>query len=261
MNDSELNKKIYEILKTVLTKEISRHEGIDKLISEGGMSEGYAEILIGIFHKLYKGEEFKRTLGAQLLDDLLNNILNDYKIERLKIALLGLRKHLDYRKLKDESKLNVIYDKYFHIVETGNISDGFHEYINEAKDDELNKIQVWINQRKNQSKFKMNLLKKYNSQCLISKIKIPELIEAAHIYPHSKTGQNNIMNGVLLRSDLHILFDCGLLFINPENFKVIIDKSLEKTEYQKFHDLKVDLCEESKEFLLLKYFHLDNERK
>ncbi len=45
------------------------------------------------------------------------------------------------------------------------------------------------------------------------------------------------MNGVLLRSDLHILFDCGLLFINPENFKVIIDKSLEKTEYQKFHEL------------------------
>ena len=255
MKESELNKKIYEILKIVLTKEISRREGIDKLISEGRMSEGYAEILIGIFHKLYKGEEFKRTLGAQLLDDLLNNILNDYKIERLKIALLGLRKHLDYRKLKNGSKLNVIYNKYFHIVETENITDGFHEYIKEAKDDELNKIQVWINQRKNQSKFKLNLLKKYNSQCLISKIKIPELIEAAHIYPHSRSGQNNVANGILLRSDLHILFDCGLLSINPENFNVIIDKSLAKTEYQKFHNLKVDLTEESKEYLCLKQSH------
>ena len=88
--------------------------------------------------------------------------------------------------------------------------------------DELQKIQVWINERKNQNKFKLSLLKKYNSQCLISKIKIPELIEAAHIFPHSKSGKNNIANGVLLRSDLHILFDCGLLSINPENFKVII---------------------------------------
>ncbi|WLD23470.1 HNH endonuclease signature motif containing protein [Flavobacterium dauae] len=261
MNDLELSKKIYEILKTVLTKEISRREGIDKLISEGGMSKGYAEILIGIFHKLYKGEEFKRTLGAQLLDDLLNNLLNDYKIERLKIALLGLRKHLDYRKLKDGSKLNVIYDKYFHIVETGNITDGFHEYMKEANDDELQKIQVWINQRKNQSKFKLNLLKKYNSQCLISKIKVPELIEAAHIFPHSKSGQNNIANGILLRTDLHILFDRGLLCIDPENFNVIIDKSLEKTEYQKFHDLKVDLIEESKEFLLLKNSYYSNGKK
>jgi len=110
------------------------------LISEGGMSEGYAEILIGIFNKLYKGEEFKRTLGAPLLDDLLNNILNDYKVERLKIALLGLRKHLDYRKLKNESKLNVVYDKYFHIVETNNISDGFQEYINETHSALLNEI-------------------------------------------------------------------------------------------------------------------------
>lgn len=261
MSDSEMNKKIYEVLKTVLTKQISRHEGIDKLISEGGLSEGYAEILIGIFHKLYNGEEFKRTLGAQLLDDLLNNLLNDHGKERLKIALFGLRKHLDYRQLKKESKLSRIYQEYLYIVEENNMIDDFQKFIKEAKDDELNKIQVWINQRKNQSKFKLNLLKKYNSQCLISKIKIPELIEAAHIYPHSKSGQNNIANGILLRSDLHILFDYGFLSINLENFKVIIDKSLEKTEYQKFHDLKVDLCEESKEFLLLKYFHLDNERK
>ena len=68
------------------------------------------------------------------------NILNDYKVERLKIALLGLRKHLDYRKLKNESKLNVVYDKYFHIVETNNISDGFQEYINETHSALLNEI-------------------------------------------------------------------------------------------------------------------------
>lgn len=261
MNDSEKNKKVYEILKTVLIKQISRREGIDKLISEGGLSEGYAEILIGIFHKLYNGEEFKRTLGAQLLDDLLNNLLNDQGKERLEIALFGLRKHLDYRRLKKESKLSRIYQDYLYIVEENAMIDDFQKFINEAKDDELQKIQVWINQRKNQNKFKLSLLKKYNSQCLISKIKIPELIEAAHIFPHSKSGQNNIANGILLRSDLHTLFDCGLLSINPENFKVIIDKSLQKTEYQKFHDLKVDLCEESKEFLLLKYSHCPNDRK
>lgn len=151
---------------------------------------------------------------------------------------------------------NIVYDKdskTINWIEKSSMIDNFQNYIEEAKDDELQKIQVWINQRKNQSKFKLNLLKKYNSQCLISKIKIPELIEAAHIFPHSKSGQNNVANGILLRSDLHILFDCGLLSINPENFKVVISTSLMETEYKIFHDLKVDLCDASKEFLLLKY--------
>lgn len=159
---------------------------------------------------------------------------------------------------------NVVYDKDSKTInwtEKSDMIDNFKKFVEEAKDDELQKIQVWVNQRKNQSKFKLNLLKKYNSQCLISKIKIPELIEAAHIYPHSKSGQNNVANGILLRSDLHILFDYGLLSINPENFNVIIDKFLEKTEYQKFHDLKVDLPEESKEFLRLKQSHFQNENK
>jgi putative restriction endonuclease len=156
-----------------------------------------------------------------------------------------------------------LFDSQYNILIFNLLSNFFYNAlrVNEAKDDELNKIQVWINQRKNQSKFKLNLLKKYNSQCLISKIKIPELIEAGHIFPYSESGQNNTANGILLRSDLHILFDRGLVCIDPENFNVLIDKSLEKTEYQKFHDLKVDLSEESKEFLLLKNSHYSNKNK
>lgn len=261
MNESEKNKIIYEILDNNLNDKISKKDAVDSLKNEFDMNEGSAKILTDIFPQLFKGEEFKRALKFQLFDDLLSNLLNDYGKERLKIALSGLEKHMIYNKYTKDSKLRRIYQKYLALAEVDDVLEEFQEYISEAKDDELNKIQVWINQRKNQSKFKLSLLKKYNSQCLISKIKVPELIEAAHIYPHSESGQNNIANGILLRSDLHILFDCGLLCIDPENFNVIIDKSLEKTEYQKFHDLKVDLIEESKEFLLLKNSYYSNGKK
>lgn len=261
MNESEKNKIIYEILDNNLNDKISKKDAVDSLKNEFDMNEGSVKILTDIFPQLFKGEEFKRALKFQLFDDLLSNLLNDYGKERLKIALSGLEKHMIYNKYTKDSKLRRIYQKYLALAEVDDVLEEFQEYISEAKDDELNKIQVWINQRKNQSKFKLSLLKKYNSQCLISKIKVPELIEAAHIYPHSESGQNNIANGILLRSDLHILFDCGLLCIDPENFNVIIDKSLEKTEYQKFHDLKVDLIEESKEFLLLKNSYYSNGKK
>lgn len=261
MNESEKNKIIYEILDNNLNDKISKKDAVDSLKNEFDMNEGSAKILTDIFPQLFKGEEFKRALKFQLFDDLLSNLLNDYGKERLKIALSGLEKHMIYNKYTKDSKLRRIYQKYLALAEVDDVLEEFQEYISEAKDDELNKIQVWVNQRKNQSKFKLSLLKKYNSQCLISKIKIPELIEAAHIYPHSESGQNNIANGILLRTDLHILFDRGLLYIDPENFNVIIDKSLEKTEYQKFHDLKVDLIEESKEFLLLKNSYYSNEKK
>lgn len=153
-----------------------KKEAIDRLEYDFNMNKSSAKILTEIFSKLFKGEEFKRTLGAQLLDDLLDSLLNDYGKERLKIALFGLRKHLDYRQLNERSKLSVIYQKYVDVLDDNDIIDGFQKYIKEAENDDLQKIQIWINQRKNQTTFKTSLLKKYNSQCLISQTQIPELI-------------------------------------------------------------------------------------
>jgi 5-methylcytosine-specific restriction protein A len=47
---------------------------------------------------------------------------------------------------------------------------------------------------------------------------------------------NNITNGILLRSDFHILFDLGLIGIN-KSYKVIVSSSLSDTEYEKYHEL------------------------
>jgi 5-methylcytosine-specific restriction protein A len=40
-----------------------------------------------------------------------------------------------------------------------------------------------------------------------------EGVEAAHIVPFQGVKTNNITNGILLRSDFHILFDLGLIGI------------------------------------------------
>ena len=48
------------------------------------------------------------------------------------------------------------------------------------------------------------------------------VLEAAHIQGHAETGDNDIGNGILLRSDLHALFDDHLLRIHPQTMTVVM---------------------------------------
>ncbi len=97
-----------------------------------------------------------------------------------------------------------------------------------------------IASRRGQFQFRKKLLKIYNERCAISKTNLPSVLEAAHIVPFQGVKTNNITNGILLRSDFHILFDLGLIGIN-KSYKVIVSSSLSDTEYEKYHELDIFL--------------------
>jgi len=42
------------------------------------------------------------------------------------------------------------------------------------------------------------------------------VLEAAHIVPYAQGGLHEVTNGLLLRSDLHRLFDLGYVTVTPE---------------------------------------------
>ena len=48
-------------------------------------------------------------------------------------------------------------------------------------------------------------------------------------------------NGILLRADLHTLFDCGLIAINGERMTVRISPHLSESEYWCFQDQRLNL--------------------
>ena len=50
---------------------------------------------------------------------------------------------------------------------------------------------------------------------------------------------NDVTNGLLLRADIHTLFDRHLISIDPATRKVKISTLLRKTEYGSLHDTKV----------------------
>jgi putative restriction endonuclease len=51
------------------------------------------------------------------------------------------------------------------------------------------------------------------------------VLEAAHIKPYSLEGPHRIQNGLLMRSDLHKLFDLGYITVTPE-LKVEVSRRL-----------------------------------
>ena len=52
--------------------------------------------------------------------------------------------------------------------------------------------------------------------CAATGEKTLPVLQAAHIKPYSYGGEHAITNGLLLRADLHILFDRGYLTITPD---------------------------------------------
>lgn len=71
--------------------------------------------------------------------------------------------------------------------------------------------------RVGQRAFKLLLLDAYQRRCGITGARITPTLDAAHIRPvgGSEGGQNTLSNGLLLRSDVHRMFDRGYLGLDP----------------------------------------------
>lgn len=67
-----------------------------------------------------------------------------------------------------------------------------------------------------QGAFRVLVTDAYHRRCAITGERTLPVLEACHIKPYSENGPNTINNGLLLRSDLHILFDQGYLTVTPD---------------------------------------------
>lgn len=70
--------------------------------------------------------------------------------------------------------------------------------------------------RRGRAQFRHNLDVAYGARCCVSGCGVPWAIDAAHIQPYKDRQSNNVTNGLLLRSDLHALFDAGRMAIHPK---------------------------------------------
>lgn len=88
-----------------------------------------------------------------------------------------------------------------------------------------------IRERRGQRQFRKDLRQRYGTRCLVTGCAVLAVLEAAHIVPHRGENDNHAENGLLLRADIHTLFDLDLLGIQPEQLRVELHPDITK-EYR-----------------------------
>jgi hypothetical protein len=103
------------------------------------------------------------------------------------------------------------------------------------------KVLRQITMRRGQPAFRNKLVAAYGGRCAVTDCDSSYALEAAHIRPYGGEGSNHVQNGLLLRSDIHTLFDLGNIGIDPKTFKIIVAAALKCSVYERLSGKDLNL--------------------
>jgi HNH endonuclease len=109
-----------------------------------------------------------------------------------------------------------------------------------------NREKAWraIKLRRGREHFRNALFDRYGRRCLVTGCEVVEVLEAAHIDPYRDDHHNHPGNGLVLRADIHTLFDLDLLGVEPETLEVELHPII-ASEYKSVSTKKLG-CEDSR---------------
>ncbi len=93
--------------------------------------------------------------------------------------------------------------------------------------------------RLGQGTFRVLVTEAYARRCAITGERTLPVLDAAHIKPYSEEGRHEVSNGLLLRKDLHRLFDDGYITVTPD-YRVEVSRRIREEfengkEYYRHH--------------------------
>jgi len=104
--------------------------------------------------------------------------------------------------------------------------------------------------RLGQGTFRILVTDAYHRRCAVTGERTLPALEAAHIKAHSESGPNRTNNGLLLRADLHRLFDDGYVTLD-DDFRFVVSQRVREEfqngrEYYRFNGQALKNLPESK---------------
>lgn len=97
--------------------------------------------------------------------------------------------------------------------------------------DARERIIASIVRRRGQSEFRRTLLRAYQARCAVTGCDAEEVLEACHVIPYRGPATDHPSNGLLLRADIHTLFDLGLLAVDTAAMTILVAEPLWQTAY------------------------------
>jgi putative restriction endonuclease len=89
---------------------------------------------------------------------------------------------------------------------------------------------ILVKPRLGQGAFRVLVTDNYRRRCAISGERTLPALDAAHIKPFADGGEHDVSNGILMRRDIHSLFDLGYVTISPD-MKFVVSKKI-REEYE-----------------------------
>lgn len=102
-----------------------------------------------------------------------------------------------------------------------------------------------IRPRLGQGAFRISVIEAYKRECALSAGRVLPALEAAHIKPFHLGGEHVESNGILLRRDIHSVFDAGLATFDAD-FKFVVSPKVKEIfnnghEYRRLHGQRLSL--------------------
>lgn len=111
----------------------------------------------------------------------------------------------------------------------------------DSADDRRDFVQRAVAQRRGQPEFRRLLIGVYGGRCCITGCDAIPALEAAHIVPYRGRHTNRLANGLLLRADLHTLFDMHHLTVDAQSRTVRLATQLRGSHYRALHGVALRL--------------------
>ncbi|WP_423463373.1 HNH endonuclease [Promicromonospora sp. MS192] len=106
--------------------------------------------------------------------------------------------------------------------------------------------------RRGQQKFRAHIFSSQGNVCAFTGAAPSRVLEAGHLYSYAQLGQHVEHGGLMLRRDIHRLFDDGLISVDPGRLRIDVAPELaEYPQYQRLHGqgLEVPLRDPQVEWL------------
>jgi hypothetical protein len=105
------------------------------------------------------------------------------------------------------------------------------EFIPNSENDARLKTIREVVRRQGQPTFRKKLIEAYLGRCAVTGCSTLWTLQAAHVTPYLGVHTNLVSNGILLRADIHTLWDLHLLAVDPATMKLVLSTKIIDAEY------------------------------
>jgi putative restriction endonuclease len=182
--------------------------------------------------------------------------LEDYKIGCILLIQPFFFKRQEWLRVPPDFSLNIVQGKTYDLnIGHGRVlweqiqerlastQRGFEEQIAVAEPERRYGEPMLVLPRLGQGSFRVIVTDAYQRRCAITQEKTLPALEAAHIKPFSDSGPHSVDNGLLLRSDIHRLFDSGYVTVTTDHHFEVSNRIKEEfdngEEYRALHGKRI----------------------